>query len=134
MDTPLQDIFEKYKKEIELDTAVDEINIKDVQLKLPAIKHKWVARLIHAKSDLKRLQSARWTALEQIKNPNTPPVRLPEDNKMAAASKQAVVVRIDQQISQQELIIEYLTKVEVIMKSMTYDLANAIKIIQLETT
>lgn len=127
------DILEKYKKELEIDTTIDELNVKEVQLKLPAIKHKWVARLIQAKVDLKKLQSMRWTATEQIKNQIKPPVELPDSNKTNAASKQSVIIRIDQQIAQQELVIEYLAKVETIMKNVTYDIKNIIDIMKMES-
>ena len=38
--------LEQYIKEMGEDVDLDEFNLKDVQLKLPALKHKWVGRLI----------------------------------------------------------------------------------------
>jgi hypothetical protein len=134
MNNPEVDIFEKYKKEIELDIALDEINIKEVQMRLPAIKHKWVARLIQAKSDLKKLQSIRRLAVERLRGQAAPPIQLPNKLKDEAATKQSAIVKIDKQISQLETIIEYLTKVEVITRSMTYDIRNLADIIKLESS
>lgn len=127
------ELFEKYKLEIELDTHVDEINVKDVQMKLPAIKHKWVARLIQAKADLKKLSNAKLKAIEHTKKTISSPVILPDKNINNAAIKQDVVQRIDKQIQQQELIIDYLTRVEQIMKSFTYDIKNVIDIMKMES-
>ena len=134
MDNNTTTLFEKYKKELEIDTIIDEINVKEVQMKLPAIKHKWVARLIQAKADLKKLQSIRSAAVNQLKKQISPPVDIPDTNKAKAASKQSIVQKIDEEISQQELIIDYLTRVEVIMRNMSFDLSNLVRILTLETT
>lgn len=129
---PLE-IFEKYKAELELDTKIDELNMKEVQMKLPAIKHKWVARLIQAKADLRKLSSAKFKAVEQMKYNINAPIELSDASKTAAVNKQEIIQRIDKQISQQELIIDYLTRVEQITKNMTYDLKNLIDIVKLES-
>lgn len=133
MDEYSLSIFEKYKLELELDTHVDELNVKDVQMKLPGIKHKWIARLIQAKGDLRKLVSARTKALDQLKGGIHPPVNLPESNKIDAASKNDLIRKIDRQISQQELIIDYLTRVEQVMKNFTYDIKNIIDIMKMES-
>ena len=39
------ELLEQYIKEMGVDVELDEFNLKDVQLKLPALKHKWVGRL-----------------------------------------------------------------------------------------
>lgn len=127
------DIFEKYRLELEIDTQVDELNVKEVQMKLPAIKHKWVARLIQAKGDLRKLVVARTKALDQLKTHINPPITLPERNKIDAASKNDLIKKIDQQINQQELIIDYLSRVEQIMKNFTYDIKNIIDIMKMES-
>lgn len=127
------EILEKYKLELEIDTRIDELNIKEAQLKLPGIKHKWVARLIQAKTDLRKLTIARTTAVERLKAQVNAPIELTEEQKGSAAGKQSVIKKIDYEIIQQELIIDYLTRVEVIMKSLTYDLSNLISIMKMES-
>jgi len=46
------DLLERYISELSEDVCIDEFNMKDVQMKLPAIKHKWTGRLIRAKIDI----------------------------------------------------------------------------------
>ena len=38
--------LDKYMEEMVQDTSVDNFNLLDIQMKLPAIKHKWVGRLM----------------------------------------------------------------------------------------
>ena len=55
----MQDLFEEFKKEILEDTKIDEINLLQKQLMLPAIKHKWVARLIQQKRERNKMEKKR---------------------------------------------------------------------------
>ena len=49
------DLIEQYREEINKDLLINDFNIKEIQLKLPARKHFWVARLIDAKINLNKL-------------------------------------------------------------------------------
>ena len=44
--------LDDYLEEMQADLEVDEINMKEVQMKLPAIKHKWIGRLMRHKSTI----------------------------------------------------------------------------------
>ena len=48
-------MFEEFNKELQEDTKIDQINLLDKQMMLPAIRHKWVARLIEYKRKLNSL-------------------------------------------------------------------------------
>ncbi len=47
---------QKILKEIEKDVSLDELNLREMQFKLPAIKHKYAGLLIRAKIELSNLQ------------------------------------------------------------------------------
>ena len=42
-------LLESYIDELSTDVQIDEFNMKDIQMKLPSIKHKWTGRLMRAK-------------------------------------------------------------------------------------
>ena len=48
-------VLEKYIKELETDVIVDELNLKEAALMLPAKKAKWVSRLMLEKNNLNEL-------------------------------------------------------------------------------
>ena len=58
--------LEAYIKEMDKDVEIDEFNIKETQMKLPALKHKWVGRLIRHKGELGRLQSRRDNTIKTV--------------------------------------------------------------------
>ena len=44
---------------MDVDVEIDEFNIKETQMKLPALKHKWVGRLIRHKGVFGELHNRR---------------------------------------------------------------------------
>ena len=48
-----------YIEELKQDCVVDDINLKDSALMLPAKKAKWVARLVLTKNELNRLEKEK---------------------------------------------------------------------------
>ena len=131
------DFFEKIKHEINSDLVLDRINLLEKQLMLPAIKHKWVARLI----DQKRLKNSLEAKKKHLKadvlktlQDSGIPSNLPKaalDRKIESSDS---LLKIDEQIKETEIIIEYLEKVENICRSLTYDIKNAVELEKLETT
>lgn len=128
------DIIEKYRKEIEDDAKVDRLNVTDKQMMLPAIKHKWVARLINHKIEIKKYKNVRIKAIEQIVNDPQLTVTLSKIALQKQAEHSDAIKAIDIKIDEQELIVLYLEKVELIFKSMSYDISNMVELIKLETT
>jgi hypothetical protein len=131
------DFFEKIKKEIDTDLKLDRIELLEKQLMLPAIKHKWVSRLIENKRTKNQLEikkkNLKADVLKTLQE-NGIPSNIPKaalDRKIDSSES---VSKIDEQIKETEIIIEYLEKVENICRSLTYDIKNAVELEKLETT
>ena len=60
------DLLDQYIKELGEDTALDEFNVRDVQMKLPAIQHKWAGRLMRAKSDNSKLERKKKKVIKDL--------------------------------------------------------------------
>ena len=122
-------------EELKEDTRIDELNLLQKQLMLPGIKHKWVARLItekrHLNSLIRKKKVAKSVVMSNLKDipPGIPKASL--EKKIDASDS---IQKIDQEIEDTQLNIEYLEKVEQILRSMTYDIKNIIDINRLETT
>lgn len=131
------DLFNKYKEEIQEDTKFDQINILEKQLMLPALKHKWVSRLIEQKRQKYILENKRKELKEEVLKTlekNGIPSGIPKASLNSKVESSEIIKKIDEEIQQTNLIIEYLEKIEKIMSSITYDLGNATKIMVMETT
>lgn len=130
------DVLDEYMKELSVDTCIDEFTMKDVQMKLPAIKHKWVGRLMRHKYEVKELRKEKELLIREltVKLIRESPVKIAEPIAEKKVSKVDSVLKIDAKIKETYLVIEYLEKVEKIFSSMTFDIKNVTEIMKLETT
>lgn len=126
--------IEDFSKELQEDTRIDEINLLQKQLMLPAIKHKWVARLIDHKRKLNQLnkkkRETRDGVLDALSTQGIPPI--PKSSIEKKISSSEAMTKLEEEIKDVEITIEYLEKVEQIFKSMTYDISNITKIMLAE--
>jgi hypothetical protein len=127
--------LEAYIKEMDKDVEIDEFNIKETQMKLPALKHKWVGRLIRHKGELGQLQSRRDNTIKIIAKEliDTATYQVSLASAQKAAEKHEKVKQIDGQMRENKLIVEFLEKSERIFNSMTFDIKNITEIMKLET-
>ena len=127
--------LEEYIKEMGDDVELDEFNLKETQLKLPGLKHKWVGRLVRHKGSLAQAHARRGNIVKEIAkeviDTATYQVTLPTAEK--AAAKHVKVKEIDEEIKEHKLIVEFLEKSERIFSSMTFDIKNITEIMKLET-
>ena len=117
------------------DVELDEFNLKDVQLKLPALKHKWVGRLVRHRGDLQRYIANKDNIIrdvaKEVMETSTYSVTLP--TAMKAAEKHSRVKDVNEKIKECKLIIEFLEKGERIFSGMSFDIKNITEIMKLET-
>ncbi len=126
----------KYIEELKNDCIVDEINLKESALILPAKKAKWVARLILEKNNLYKLEKDKKNVIniviERLKSEAVSSLSSAVLKNLA--EKHEDVVDFDNKIDESKNIIDFLERTEKIMSSMSFDIGNIIKIVQLETT
>ena len=127
--------LEEYIKEMGKDVELDEFNMKDIQMKLPAHKHKWVGRLISHRGNISKFQHSRDNMIKQISqemiDTATYQVTLPTAQK--AAEKHSSIRTIDDSIKENKLIVDFLEKGERIFSGMSFDIKNIIEMMKLET-
>ncbi|MDB4464469.1 hypothetical protein N9033_00195 [bacterium] len=127
--------LERYIDELSKDIAIDEFALKECQMKLPALKHKWVGRLVRHKRDLYKLQKQRQECItkisDKVRSSSEIQLTRPAANKIAEKHNDIQV--LDDNIKDIELVIELLDKCERIFSSMSFDMKNLVEIIKMET-
>jgi len=128
-------LLDQYIDEIEKDLQINEFNLKDSSMKTPARKHYWVSKLIRHKRNLLSLRQQRDIIKKEVvkKIIEESPVKVTVPVAEKASYRHDKMVEISQKINEEELIIEFLEKTEKVFSSITYDVSNIIKVIQLET-
>jgi hypothetical protein len=129
-------LLEDYIKELENDLKIDELNLKDYQLRLPGIKHKWAGRCIRHKLDLigvrREKENLKKTLADKLQEQS--PVKIATPIAERTAEKHTEIIKLDDKIKQLELAVELLEKAEKTLSSTSYDIKNLVDIIKLETT
>lgn len=128
------ELLERYIKEITNDLQVDELNIKDVQMRLPSRKHFWAARLIKHKIDLSKIKQDKDKTRRDLiqKVSQTTPVKLSLPTLEKTVDSLEEMEELKTCIREHELIIELLEKAEKNFNSMTFDIKNIIELMKLE--
>ena len=125
-----------YIDELKSDCIVDDINLKESALMLPAKKAKWVSRLILEKNNLNRLEKEKKirmnSVMEKLKKEAVATISVPVLKNLS--EKHESVIEIDTKIEDSKNMIDFLERVEKVMSSMSFDIGNIVKIVQLETT
>ena len=125
-------LFVNYQTEILGDIRVDELSLKDKAMLVPVIKHKWVARLMTHKDQMRRLVNAKKAAVKV--HTADAPVALSRHALEQAALNNPNIAKLEESIEKLKIIIEYLEKVEKLVSSLTFDCKNIIDLQKLETT
>jgi hypothetical protein len=133
--TPIS-LITKYNDEIKKYVSVDEFNMKQIQMDLPATRHYWVGRLMFHKQEILKLKRLRKEAQKKIADrlEHESPVGLSPKTLEQAQQHHPLVGKIDGQIAEHELVVEYLGKIEANFRSISFDIKNLIEIVKLETT
>ena len=130
------DLFTEYHQKIEEFLKIDELNMKDAQMALPSVRHYWVGRLMFHKQQINKLKKTKEKATKalRIKLENESPIGLSPKTIIESISKHEVMQKIDDEITNNELLVEYLSKVEMNFRDAQFGMNNLTKIITLETT
>jgi hypothetical protein len=128
------DLLNKYIEELSQDTHLDEFNLKDAQLKLPGIKHKWVGRLIRSKIDFNNLKGTRYALINTLTDKliDQSPVTVSRPTAQKKVLSHESVTQLDMKIQELDSVILFLEKIERVLNSMTFDIKNLTEIMKLE--
>lgn len=130
------ELFLEYHQKIEEFLKFDELNLKEAQLTLPSVRHYWVGRLMFHKQQIHKLKKTKEKAIKILRQ------RLEQESPCGLSSKtisdsiaqNEAILRIDEEILNNEYLVEYLSKVESNLRDTQHGMSNLTKIITLETT
>lgn len=130
------DLFFEYHQKIEEFLKFDELNLKDSQMALASVRHYWVGRLMFHKQQILKLKRAKDKAAKALRQKleHESPIGLTTKTITDSINKSDIILKIEEEIVNNELLVEYLSKVEANFRDAQYAMTNLTKIITLETT
>lgn len=130
------DLFLEYHDKIAEFLKFDELNLKEAQLTLASVRHYWVGRLMFHKQEIAKCKKVKELAAKKLRHKleTESPVGLSAKTIHESIASHEIVQKIDEEITNHEFLVEYLTKVEANFRDAQYGMTNLAKIITLETT
>jgi hypothetical protein len=130
------DLLLEYHEKIAEFLKFDELNLKEAQLTLASVRHYWVGRLMFHKQQVIKFKKAKEKAAKALRQKleHESPVSLTTKTIAESITNSEIMQKIEEEIANQELLIEFLTKVESNFRDAQYGMNNLTKIITLETT
>ena len=128
------ELLKNYFEEVGKDLVLDDFNIKEQSMRLPARKHYQVAKLIKAKIERNQTFEKKRKLKKNITKEviATSPVKLSQSAAEQAAERHESLSSLTSKIKELDIIIEYLEKVEKTMSQMGFDIKNAVEIMKME--
>lgn len=128
------ELLSEYIHELTEDTYLDEFTVREKQMKLPGIKHKWAGRLMRSKIKLSELFSKRRKVITELagKLIKESPVTISQPTAESKVKSLDIIITMDKDIEEMKLVIEFLEKTERTLSSMTFDIKNITEIMKLE--
>lgn len=133
--SPLEKL-EKYQEEVKEDLKINEVTLSDKSFEIPQKKHYWTTKFILETQKLNKLERDKKKLEKKVLEANSEdlsPVKLSSLGMKKVIANTTPIQEITQQIEDQKLLVEYLSKVEKIFSFITNDIKNIIEIRQLET-
>lgn len=130
----VEEVIDLYSNELKPEISINKLNLDDHQTKLPSLKHKWASRYINHKRKLIKLKLEkkdlyRLLVSEHIEQS---PVKISISIAEKSVLNNQKLVDIDRKISEEELLLEYLDKVQNIVNNIQWDIKNLIELEKLE--
>lgn len=125
--------FEEVVAGVENDLRMDDMNIMEKALRMPAIKHFWIGKYIRAKIELKRMEKEKVELMKTLESSDKfNEINLSKESLrrkfMSSPKMQEIVERIDEL----NMIIEYLNDAKFVLGRATDDIKNFIELRKLE--
>ena len=130
----VDEILEKYTNELKPEINLNKLNLGDHQSKLPSLKHKWAGRYINHKRRLIKLKCRKKDLRKELtaKYIEESPIKVNLTIAEKSVQNSAELSIIDDKIAEEELILEYLEKIQNIVNNIQWDIKNLIELEKLE--
>lgn len=129
----IEKIIEDYGKELEEDTTLDELNVKEKSARAIIIRQRWIQRLNNTRWRLKQAEEEKEEILEEKLGNTNLPVNLSSKIKSSKMMETSPEIReINKKIMEYSHLVSYLEDTCKNMNQFGWDIKNFIELIKME--
>lgn len=127
------DEFEKIVKELGDDLKIDRLNMDEKSLKLPSIKHFWIAKLYTSKIQIQKLERKKKDLFKAFaESDRVMEIGLSKDAIQRQFNATSTVQEINEKMEELKIIVEYLEDAKFVLGRATDDIKNRIELEKVE--
>lgn len=126
------DEFKKIVKEITEDLKIDRMNLDEKTLRIPSIKHFWIAKLYTTKIRILTLEKKKKARIDELKNGYVSEIGLSKTSMMQNLNSDEQIMKINEEMEELKLIVDYLEDAKFVLGRVTDDLKNRIELEKVE--
>lgn len=126
------DEFKKIVKDITEDLKIDRMNLDEKTLRIPSIKHFWVAKLYTTKIRILTLEKKKKARIDELKNGYVSEIGLSKTSMMQNLNSDEQIMKINEEMEELKLIVDYLEDAKFVLGRVTDDLKNRIELEKVE--
>ena len=125
--------FEKIVNELSEDLKIDRMNMDEKTLKIPSLKHFWVAKLYKTKIRILSLEKKKKELFKSFaESDRVMEIGLSKDAIQRQFNNSDTIKKINEEIEEQQIIAEYLEDAKYVLGRTTDDLKNRIELEKVE--
>lgn len=124
--------FFKIRDEIMEQLDIDDVNISEKAMKLPAIKQYWIAKMIQSKIEIRKIEDKKSEGLKRFIDACDVGVSLSKDSLIKKYNASPEVKAMNERIEVLNIIVEYLNDAKFAIGRATDDIKNRIELMKLE--
>lgn len=108
------------------------MNLDDKTLRIPSIKHFWVAKLYTTKIRILTLEKKKKVRIDELKSSYVSEIGLSKTGMVQNLNSDEQIVKINEELEELKLIVDYLEDAKFVLGRVTDDLKNRIELEKVE--
>ena len=108
------------------------MNLDEKTLRIPSIKHFWVAKLYTTKIRILTLEKKKKARIDELKNGYVSEIGLSKTSMMQNLNSDEQIMKINEEMEELKLIVDYLEDAKFVLGRVTDDLKNRIELEKVE--
>ena len=126
------DEFKKIVSDLTKDLKIDRMNMDEMTLKIPSIKHFWVAKLYTTKIKILQLEKKKSNKIQELKERGVHEIGLSTIGLSQKFNNDPEIIEMNNQLEELKLIVDYLEDAKFVLGRTTDDLKNRIELEKVE--
>ena len=129
----IEEMMQEYTREVDSDTEIDELNVKEKSAKVASVRQKWVHRLNKMRWKVHSLQVQKSELIEEKMGNSKLPPTVSKAVKQQFNESSEDIRELNKQIGEYSLLVGFLEETCKNIANLGWDIRNYVELLKMET-